>query len=336
MGMDQELISIIVPVYNAEKTLIRCVKSVSAQSYKNIEIILVDDGSTDESLRICKQLQSKDDRINVIHQLNAGLSSARNTGLENARGTLVAFVDSDDFINDHMYSLMHNAMIQTNADISACGRNVISETNKRYRRFCLPKQTEFVGDSALKELLLRKSIDEAAWDKLYRKSLFSGIRFPVGEINEDLLVTVKLLMKCSKVVHVGVPLYSYGFTAGSITKSGYNSSKSIVKSHLHELTEMIITQRPELKTELDVVLAEYAVNMLDPLLEKKSNLIEFREDYRFYQKTLYAYIFPFLLKSGSPRTLKVKSILMIIKIYGPLKRFKRHCFRIMKGGVNFE
>lgn len=181
------LLSVIVPVYKVEPYLDRCVESIVNQTYSNLEIILVDDGSPDDCPRMCDGWAEKDSRIRVIHKENGGVSDARNVGIALATGEYLAFVDSDDYIAENMYEILISAMHRTGAEIACSGTNIVKngvETTVR----SLQKKMCFSEELALREVLLRGNVNEAVWDKVYRKTLFQGILFPKGEISEDIVV----------------------------------------------------------------------------------------------------------------------------------------------------
>lgn len=204
----EKLITVIVPIYNVEKYLKKCINSIINQTYKNMEIILVDDGSTDQSGKICDEFALKDTRIKVIHKENGGLSSARNTALKIAKGEYIGFVDSDDYICEDMYKTLYDTMIKNEADIS------IVSFYEEYRN-----KVVGVSDSgeliifnkleAINELLIDSRIQSYAWNKLFRKELFENIEFPNGKNFEDIATTLLLFEKANKVVLLETPKYHY-------------------------------------------------------------------------------------------------------------------------------
>ncbi len=208
MSQEKALISIIIPVYKVEKYLEKCIQSVINQTYENLQIILVDDGSPDNCGKICDEYAKKDHRIEVIHKSNGGLSDARNKGLEIAKGEYIGFVDSDDYIEADMYEVLYNLLKQYNADVSICNFYTVSQEKiaiknadngiKEYNRI-----------EILKEILLDNNIQSYAWNKLYKKDLFDEIKYPVGKKYEDIGTTFYLLEKCNKVVVTGKPEYYY-------------------------------------------------------------------------------------------------------------------------------
>lgn len=216
--MKNDLITIVVPIFNVEKYLRRCLNSIIEQTYKNLEIILVDDGSTDDSPIICDEYKKKDNRITVIHKKNGGLSEARNTGINIAKGKYIGFVDSDDWIEIDMYEKMYKKMIEENADIAICGR-VVEYSNRTSKKWYNENYMIMNNIDAIVALDSFKSFDMAAWDKLYKTELFSNIKYPVGKKCEDCYVTYRLFDKCDKIIYIPECFYHYFQREGSITKS---------------------------------------------------------------------------------------------------------------------
>lgn len=195
------LISIIIPVYNTKAYLPRCVDSVCAQTYPNLEILLVDDGSTDGTGKICDDYVTKDDRIHVYHKENGGSSSARNLGLQKAQGELIGFVDSDDYIDSDMYALLWQGMEKYNAAVVQIGRDEIDEQGNRLPDVCVPPKQEIAVSHRdfLKELLLHKG-DCSFCTKLFRRDLLAGKQFPEGALNEDFHFLVELLPEIGEII----------------------------------------------------------------------------------------------------------------------------------------
>ncbi len=221
MGLDK--LSIIVPVHNVEKYLDSCVESIVNQSYEELEILLVDDGSTDSSGSMCDEWAAKDKRIRVIHQANAGLSAARNTGVEAAKGAYIGFVDSDDYVHPNMYKRLYQAIKESNADISIC----------REQAFYEDEQPEYVRDG--KWGILRKESREEflthflddftgpvtwAWNKLYKRSVLGAGCFRKGRTMEDVFFMSELAARIDSVVWVEERMYYYRQRRGSIMNSG--------------------------------------------------------------------------------------------------------------------
>lgn len=220
--MEKELISVIVPIYNVEKYLERCIESIIKQTYKNLEIILVDDGSNDFSGKICDKYSKKDRRIKVIHKKNEGLSEARNSGLEIARGEYIGFVDSDDYIETNMYEYLLSLLKINNADISVCGfQKVWDDIKSRKEENTIIENNNIVLKSkdAIEYIVDDQILKSYAWNKLYKRSLFIDIKYPKGLKMEDVATTYKLIYK-SKIVVIGKESkYYYTQRKGSILNS---------------------------------------------------------------------------------------------------------------------
>lgn len=230
--MQQPLISVIVPVYNVEKYLHQCLTSIVTQSYSNLEIILIDDGSTDTSPNICDAWKNKDARISVIHKVNGGLSSARNAGLDVATGRYVTFVDSDDWLCDNAISTMYLWMERYNCDL------VMAGTTKAYD----DGTTENIDDKypakiyssqeALIDFLYHRSnLTSAAWNKLYSMDFFRGekaIRFPNGLNSEDYYILAQIYYRMNAMYFNPMPLYYYRIRQGSICTT------SVIDSHTYD------------------------------------------------------------------------------------------------------
>lgn len=223
-------ISIIVPVYNVEKYLDACIKSILQQTYKNIELILVDDGSTDNSPQICDSYVLKDSRIKVIHQDNQGISAARNIGIENATGEYIVFIDSDDYISENMIEKLYIALKETESDMAICNFTYVSENGDAIQTQISPIKDEILStDDIITKLFQPKNwYYVVAWNKIYKRELWEQIRYPVGYIHEDEVVAHRIFVKCKKVVSISEELYYYRQVLGSIMHSG-RSERSLDK-----------------------------------------------------------------------------------------------------------
>lgn len=213
--MNSELISVIIPIYEVEKYLRKCVDSVLAQTYKNLEIILVDDGSPDNCGKICDEYAKKDNRVKVIHKRNGGLSSARNAGLDIAKGELVGFVDSDDYISPCMYEKLHNVLKTEQTDLALCDLEYVNKdgpfTNKNVP--ALKKET-LTREEALKKL---HNIPASVNHKLYKKKIFNGLRFRDGALYEDQFILHHIFNRLRKATIIIDKLYFYLQHSNSIT-----------------------------------------------------------------------------------------------------------------------
>ncbi|MEA4831273.1 MAG: glycosyltransferase [Oscillospiraceae bacterium] len=221
------LISVIVPVYKVEPYIHRCVDSIINQTYNDLEIILVDDGSPDNCGAICEEYAKLDKRIKVIHKENGGLSSARNAGLDIAQGDYIAFVDSDDYIELNMYENLFKNSNDYHADISVGGVIDCIDNGKEIK---IVKTSDVKGinvecldkEAAIKRYLLGSW---SSWNKIYAKSVFDNIRFPVGKINEDENIALLLLEKCHRVVYTTKPFYHYIRRENSITTVPFSEKR---------------------------------------------------------------------------------------------------------------
>ena len=226
----QELITVIIPVYKVENYIDKCVESVLAQSYENLEIILVDDGSPDSCGEICDSYALKDSRIHVIHKENGGLSSARNAALDVMKGQWVMCVDSDDYVHTDIVKDLYDAAKRYDADISVCSHyqergDKLSITERIY-----DNEAVYGSMEALKKLVEDEEIKNYAWGKLYRAELFDGVRYPDGRNYEDIATTYYLFDKAKKIVKIPDYLYYYLIRDDSIS---FNSSKQMWHKGCH-------------------------------------------------------------------------------------------------------
>ena len=218
-----DLISVIIPVYKVEKYLCRCVDSVLEQTYTNMEIILVDDGSPDNCPVMCDEYARQDSRVKVIHQENAGLSGARNAGIDMAQGQWLAFVDSDDYLAADFLERLYQACVDTGSSLSVCRWEYV-------RGETIPEHG--TGETRVytgREMLANLYVPDGAyfvvaWNKLYRKELFEDIRYPLGRIHEDEATTYRIYDKVKKAAYVDRSLYGYFVTPVSITR-GFNPKR---------------------------------------------------------------------------------------------------------------
>ena len=209
-------ISVIVPIYNVEQYLRKCIDSIINQTYKNLEIILVDDGSTDGSGEICNKYEQQDERIRVIHKKNGGAADARNKGLEVITGKFVSFVDSDDWIEYNFYENMIEQAIKYNADIVVSNYNYVSDNGDIICRYEKNDKVRYNTEEAMNEMIHDGFIQAVIWNKLYLKSCIKDIRFKVGKICEDEFFTYKIIANAKEVVYNSKPLYFYRKREGSV------------------------------------------------------------------------------------------------------------------------
>lgn len=219
--MIKEKISIIVPVYNVEAYLERCVESILKQTYTNLEILLVNDGSTDKSGELCDKLALRDHRIRVIHKENGGLSDARNRGIDEASSNLIGFIDSDDYIDEDMYETLYRQMVASKADLSMCGHYDVYHQIPE-KQVAEIKTWELMPEEAIKMVMEAKILSVTAVNKLYKKALFEQLRFRIGKIAEDAFIMVDLIHQCSKIVATNEKKYYYVHRENSITTQKFS------------------------------------------------------------------------------------------------------------------
>lgn len=218
-------VSIIVPIYNVEKYLVRCISSLVNQDYSNIEIILVDDGSTDNSSTIAKHFSENSPNVNYYYKKNGGLSDARNFGIKKATGEYLMFIDSDDYIDFDTVSKLVELSNKNNSEITCCGKYIEDENGKYYFKNVLKNEKIYNREDALSHMLTFDEIDTSACDKLFAKELFEDISFPVGRFYEDLATIYKVFEKAKSISHIGNAKYHYVQRDGSIINSKFNEEK---------------------------------------------------------------------------------------------------------------
>lgn len=212
-------ISLIVPIYNVEKYLPSCIDSILKQTYVDMEVILVDDGSPDNCPAICDEYAKKDERIHVIHQQNKGLSGARNTGIEYAQGEYLIFVDSDDTIEPTMVEELYTYAEGRECKIVACGRYYVFEDGEKISKIADNKSKTYAFAEAMQEMNTFTLFDMSAWAKIYRRELFQDIRFPEGKLSEDYYIMYKLFDLAQTIGYVAKPLYNYLQRQSSISRN---------------------------------------------------------------------------------------------------------------------
>lgn len=231
-------ISIIIPVFNVEKYIYKCITTVCNQKNTDIEILIINDGTLDNSIEIVKQID--DNRIRIINQENGGLSSARNTGIKNAKGQYIAFVDSDDWVDVNIYKKLYNIAIDNDCDIVQCD---FYKAYSEFENFNLntEKRIDILNSNqALQNLYNEKYIQTiVVWNKIYKKELFNNIEFPKGKLHEDEFTTYKLLYKAKKIGITNESLYYYRQTPNSIMNKKFNIKRLDILEALEERIEFM-------------------------------------------------------------------------------------------------
>ncbi len=234
----KDLISVVVPVFNVEKYLDHCILSVLNQTYKNLEIILVNDGSTDTCSVMCDQYAIYDSRIKVVHKFNEGLSSARNVGLEIATGKYVTFVDSDDSVTEDYIEVLYDALKKTNSQITIGDfLNVKSEEFVIKRDTILNESFQIFSPREAVQKMYNNPLNihfVTVWGNLYQIDLFKSLRFPFGKIHEDEFLSYKLFFSANRIVYTPNKIYNYFTRQGSVTTSPFSLNRLDVLQALEE------------------------------------------------------------------------------------------------------
>lgn len=264
MMEDKPLITVIVPAYKVESYLPICVESIINQTYKNIEIILVDDGSPDRCGAICDEYALKDNRIRVLHKDNGGLSSARNAGMKVMEGEFVTFIDSDDYVSPFYVEHLFNALRIDDADLAVSWFAEVNEgekidTNGRENLSCYEQLNQ---KQSLQHLLYQDGIETSAWGKLYKSDLIEGLRYPEGKLYEDIPVTSQYILKSKSVALIRNVDYYYLQRKASIQYQSFNTKKMDGIYHLEAMTASVMEKYPDLKSAAYCRELSFACNLL--------------------------------------------------------------------------
>lgn len=279
--MDEGKLSVIVPVYNAEKFLDKCIQSIRDQTYPNMEIILVEDGSSDASLAICRRHEREDERIRVIAKENEGVSVARNVGLDHAIGEYIGFVDSDDFIERDMYESLISGMEESSADLAVCG--IAQVYDNRVIRDGVEFKKVISREEAVYMVLDSRYISVNPVNRVYKRKIFEGLRFPAGMTSEDAYLILDILAGAERIFVDLTPKYYYVHRTDSITTSGYRPTDLCVITAYEKNRKIVEECYPQFNdvAQFRVFWSHYYV--LDKMLlsqtpvpeEKKREIISF-------------------------------------------------------------
>lgn len=261
-------LSVIVPVYKVEPYIHKCVDSILGQTYTNLEVILVDDGSPDNCGKICDEYAAKDKRVKVIHKKNGGVSDARNAGIDISTGDIVGFIDSDDYIEARMYQEMIDYMEHNNLDIVCADTNQVKGNKIKFKpRY--KKNYVWNKQEALSEIL-NGNLDNAAWNKIYKREIIGNTRFPQGRVYEDVATIYKFIYNADKVGYLSKPYYYYVKRKGSIVTSSFNCKsrydcfvgyiERLNFAERHKLSCVEACRKQALETALATLTAFYANN----------------------------------------------------------------------------
>lgn len=279
------LISVIVPVYKVEKYLKRCVDSILTQTYTDLEVILVDDGSPDKCGELCDIYASEDSRVHVIHKSNGGLSDARNAGIKIAKGEYLTFVDSDDCIHKSMFEWLYKTLKENGCDIAIGGFQKFSEEKEIVNEFSIPKPEVLNNLEALNCLYGKHSVAFiTAWGKLYHKSLFNEVRYPKGKIHEDEFVIHRLLYAAKRVAFINLPLYFYFQNESGIMNSGFSEKSFAAFEALEERMDFFVQRN---LYELNDKTLIYSLDLLQAKYKKLDSKQAKHETYKKLMRSMY-------------------------------------------------
>lgn len=316
------LISVIVPVYKVEAYLRKCVASLVNQTYENLEIILVDDGSPDDCGAICDELAAQDSRIRVLHKENGGLSSARNAGLDIAQGEYIGFVDSDDWLEPEAYQRLMDMTLSENVKLVCGGRyDCSSWDDTRQVGLCPEKREVISGEELAKRIFLWDNVDSAAWDKLYHRSLFQNIRYPLGVVSEDVPTTYRIALEAGRVGMLDKPIYNYFHRPGSITTDAFSPKSLQPSEHTKKILAHIREEYPcllDCATYFHLRHLGYVCQTME--IAGPGVMAQYRDAYRGKQKQMRQ-LLPFILKSPLiNKQERLTWLTICLGCYGPLRK----------------
>ena len=286
-----EKISVIIPVYNVESYLRFCLNSVIEQTYRNLEIILVDDGSPDNSGQICDEYEKKDNRVKVIHKENGGLSSARNAGLEIAKGEYISFVDSDDWIKPEFIEVLYNNLIKAEADISICKfqRKVHHCVENDYKINQQKEVLVFNRNQAVESMFVFNRFQSQVCTMLFKRHLFADIRFPFGRKYEDQFITYKLIWSSSRIVFTNEENYFYFTNLAGISHS-YSGREDLLLAYDEALNFFSKNSNVEITRYVGYRWVETYLRQYSIFLDT-DNVVFYRAEYVRFQARAKGFLF---------------------------------------------
>jgi len=313
-------LSVIVPVYNNEKLIARCVNSILNQNFEDLEVIIVNDGSTDRTKSICEKLAKNNPKVNLITISNNGVSNARNEGLKLAKGDYIGFVDSDDFIDKNMFNKLLKAAFETNAEIVECGYIEINVANNSKKDINVGDAIYSSSSQILKKYFMRKNSTSFVWNKIYKSDLIKKVNFSDYKYSEDYLFNVEAILSCRKKVSIDDCLYNYWRSENSVTYKALNPAKF---EQLH-VADKIINITSQRYSSLTAFAALFKLRIIIGLIKEINNsdnaeftrlsdsmVEQYREIFERYMKTI-------LLSS-----LNLKEKLYYIYFYAKTYRYAR-------------
>ena len=321
--MSQEtLLSVIIPVYNVEEYLAKCVDSILNQTYRNLEVILVNDGSKDGSGSICDDFVQKDSRVRVIHKENGGLSSARNAGMDAAKGEYISFIDSDDWIEtdsyEHLLGLMEKYQVKL-----VCGGNwdVDGATGEKTLGICPKKEELVTGEEFVGKMFLWDGCDSSVCDKIFHRSLLENFRFPEGQVSEDVAITYKIVLGAERAVLSEYPFYNYYHRVGSISRTVEITDKFFHFSrHTANIYNDIREHHPSIEPQARYLRVKSLSHILLNLEQAEETVrTKFADEYRFARKELKKHMGFILTTPYFGKKEKITAFLLDLGLYRTLR-----------------
>lgn len=307
MDSHTDIISIIVPVYNTEQYLSSCLDSILNQTYKNIELIIINDGSTDRSAEICDLYSSKDTRIKVIHKMNGGVSTARNLSLSIASGNYIGFIDSDDIISSHMFELLYNNIKDNDCEVSVCGIKVCSLNNIGTKNSINRKVIVEDNRTALCNLLVGKYYAGHSCNKLFKKSAIQNTIFNEDiYVYEDLLFVTKVFLNCTKIVYDSEPNYYYFIRNTSAYNRAFTEKQYTALNACYEIKNMLQDPLYTHYTEANILLCN--LYLLERLIGSKTHILRYTKEIKNNLRKHYNKSSIKLLKKRKANYLRIATI----------------------------
>lgn len=322
------LISVIVPVYNAEKYLVRCVDSILNQTYQNLEVILVDDGAKDHSGVMCDDYARKDTRIRVVHKKNGGLSSARNAGIDIASGEYLGFVDSDDWIEPETYETMLGLALEYNAKMVCVGRyDVDANTMEKTVGLCPQKEEVISGIEMLGRVFVWDNCDSSSCDKLFHRSLYDGLRYTHGVVSEDVALFPYTAERAERVVMCDKPFYNYYHHGGTITTATVSEKSFHFGDHTAVIYDYICRNYPQIEEQAHRLRVSGLVHsLLSYELAEPENRKKFQDRCRVCRAELRKHLLFILRHPAYGKKDRLTNFLLAVGLY----RFLRPLYHALK------
>ena len=298
-GCADELVSVIIPIYNIEPYLRRCVDSVLAQTYRSLEIILVDDGSTDKCGEICDEYAARDNRIKVIHKENMGVAAARNSALDIMSGKYIACIDGDDMVRENYIEFLYGLIKEYGADVSICSINFIKD-GKMINHLGKSKKPVVMDNKALMFQAVRAMLfSNSVCFSLFKREIFDNLRFPDGKIYEDIPTVLDAYLKCGRAVFCNNPLYMYIYREGSITKRDFEPEMLSSIYFAEEKLGQIVEKYPSHKKIAKCRMFDQYYEMLRLIKDKDSKVYkEMLDGLKSVRRTVVLYPYSGLYRRG--------------------------------------